>query len=143
MAVVKWTKPQVETFIKNNIRASFRKFAPKEMCYKMASTGKKLNKATKRQAEHYKCADCGEEFPRKEVQCDHIEPVIDPKEGFKGWDEYIKRMLCLDEKLEADFLYIAKYKLQILCSDCHTKKSTAENATRHEVKRERRKLVKD
>lgn len=131
MAVVKWTKPQVETFIKNNIRACFRKYAPKEICYKMASLGKLKNPKTNRMAEHYKCADCGQSFPRKEVQCDHIDPVIDPKDGFKGWDEYIRRMLCLDEKLEADFLYIAKYKLQILCSDCHTIKSNKENEIRH------------
>ena len=54
MPVVKWKRPQVETFIKNNIRACFRKYAPKEMCYKMASLGKQKNPKTNRMAEHYR-----------------------------------------------------------------------------------------
>ncbi|MCF1549920.1 hypothetical protein, partial [Escherichia coli] len=57
---------------------------------------------------------CKNEFPAKEIQVDHIHPVIDPTRGFISWDEVVKRMFCEKE----DF--------QILCRQCHSKKSTVE-----------------
>jgi hypothetical protein len=85
---------------------------------KEAMWGKKLNSKTGRQAIHYTCASCKHEYPAKEVNVDHVLPVVDPIEGFKDWDTFIKRLFC------------SKENLQVLCSACHTKKSKEETNTR-------------
>ena len=54
----------------------------------------------------------------KDVQVDHVAPVVDPKRGFKGWDEYISRLYC-----ESD-------NLQVLCIPCHKKKTEKERKKR-------------
>lgn len=79
-----------------------------------AKTEKKVNKKTGRLAQHYVCAKCEEEFTQKDVEVDHIEPVVDPKVGFISWDEYIKRLFC------------DATNLQVLCKGCHKKKSNTE-----------------
>jgi len=126
-----WTKARFETFIRSILRQGFRKYPPKAMCLKEASVGKKVNKATKRVAEHYKCNACENDFPLKAVNVDHIEPVTSTIDGFKGWDDYIKRLFC------------DKSNLQVLCHDCHDIKSASENEVRYEAKRERKKLEND
>lgn len=62
----------------------------------------------------YKCNCCRGVFPRKEVQIDHIIPVVDPIVGFVSWDEYINRMFCPVEGY------------QILCITCHDNKTDEE-----------------
>lgn len=114
-----WSSGKLRTFITGVLRSGFRKFPAKYETLKAASVGKKLNPKTKRMSEHYLCASCNKEFPGKEVQCDHIEAVVDPVEGFVDWDVYIKRMFC------------SKDNLQILCSDCHDKKSAEERKVRN------------
>lgn len=43
---------------------------------------------------------------------DHIEPVVDPEQGFAGWDEYVNRMFG--------------GRLQPLCHNCHRIKTAGE-----------------
>lgn len=81
---------------------------------KEAFVGVKENKKTGRKAKHYRCNSCYGEFPSSEVQRDHIQAVIDPFKGFESWDMVIERMFCNAEGY------------QILCSECHKKKSTVE-----------------
>lgn len=64
----------------------------------------------------YQCAGCLDLFGPKNVQVDHIKPRVDPKQGWQGFDEYITRTFT-DE-------------LQVLCKDCHIRKSTEENSIR-------------
>jgi hypothetical protein len=67
----------------------------------------------------YRCAICGEEFGRKEVQADHIDPVVDIETGFTNWDDYINRLYCEDNGW------------QILCkASCHKTKTFLENQLR-------------
>ena len=72
-----------------------------------AQTGKKVNALTKRMGMHYKCKSCKNEYPAKQVQVDHIKPVVDTKIGFTSWDEFIERLYC------------SKDNLQVLCKMCH------------------------
>ncbi len=72
------------------------------------------------------CAHCKDSFWPKEVQVDHIQPVINPLTGFVSYDEYYKRRFVLDDSL------------QILCKACHSKKSIKENAVRRKVKKQRK-----
>lgn len=80
--------------------------------------GKKLNPKTGRQGLHYTCAACNKEYPAKEVNVDHINPVVDPNKGFENWDVFIDRLFC------------GKENLQVLCTTCHTKKTNEERKQR-------------
>lgn len=67
---------------------------------------------------HYTCKACKKEFPAKDVQVDHVKPVVEPRVGFVDWNTFIER------------LYVEAKKLQVLCKACHKKKSNKERAQR-------------
>lgn len=52
------------------------------------------------------------------VFVDHIEPVVNPETGFVSWDEYIER------------LFVEEDGLQVLCKECHDKKTKEEKERR-------------
>jgi len=79
-----------------------------------AYTGKRVNPKSGREAKHYRCNGCAKEFTSKDVQVDHIKPIIDPLVGFTTWDDYINRLFC------------EKENLQVLCVDCHKIKTAQE-----------------
>lgn len=66
----------------------------------------------------YICAKCGLCFNVKDVQVDHIEPVVPINHEITSWDEYINRLFC-----DID-------NLQVLCKPCHLIKSNNENNDR-------------
>ena len=70
------------------------------------------------------CNECREAFPMKEVQVDHIMPVIPINQTIHelGWNEYISRLFCL------------LINLQVLCKPCHKKKCALENDARFDYK---------
>ena len=108
-----WTEGKIHTFIVGVLRAGARRWPAKHEAMEEAFVGRKISKAG-RMAKHYKCKHCGGEFTSKDVNCDHIDPVVDPTVGFVDWNTYIKR------------LFIEKEGYQILCSECHNKKSAEE-----------------
>jgi 5-methylcytosine-specific restriction endonuclease McrA len=69
----------------------------------------------------YRCAKCTDVFGRKEVQVDHILPVVQTS-GWDGFDGFISRLFCDPSGL------------QVLCKPCHKDKSQAENKTRKRAK---------
>lgn len=80
----------------------------------------------------YLCNGCKKEVPyttgktkarKQNVFVDHINPVVDPKEGFVSWDEFIKRLFCEEENL------------QLLCKSCHDKKTAQEKEVRTKWKK--------
>lgn len=109
-----WTEAKFNSFIKSALRAASQRWPPKYDALSDAYVGKKVNSKTGRTGKHYTCNICKNDFPASEVVADHIDPVIDPAVGFVTWDEVIRRMFC------------PKEGYQILCSTCHSKKSTAE-----------------
>lgn len=110
-----WTEGRRRAFITNALRAATRKWPPKYLTLNEAKTEKKKNVRTGRLAQHYLCNVCTGEFPAKEVQVDHIQPVVDPKTGFINWDTFIDRLFC------------EKENLQVLCTTCHKLKTSEEN----------------
>jgi hypothetical protein len=74
----------------------------------------------------YKCEACGIVLPQKQLQIDHIEPVIDIT-GFHDWNTYIERLFCDSSKLQA------------LCKPCHMNKSRIENEKRRLFKTNKKK----
>jgi 5-methylcytosine-specific restriction endonuclease McrA len=115
----RWTEAQFTSFIKGNLRRITTRWAPIPETLKAARTRRGF----------YTCAGYGcepHEVPAstrdekgkrvKNALVDHIEPIIDPAVGWVSWDETINRMFC-----EAD-------NLQVLCYECHKKKSDEEKA---------------
>ena len=109
-----WSSGRLKSFITSTIRSGFRRYPTKYEALKEARRGKKLNPKSGREAMHYECASCHNEFTQTNIQVDHISPVVDPLIGFVSWDEFITRLFCSRENL------------QVLCSDCHLKKTKAE-----------------
>lgn len=66
----------------------------------------------------YKCAGCGGVFGPKEIQMDHIKPVVDPKIGFEDFGKYVESLFCSIENYQA------------LCTLCHQKKTDSEQSLR-------------
>jgi len=111
-----WTSSRFNSFVKSALRAASRKWPPKYETLNASLVGQKVNIKSGRLAKHYLCAHCAVSFPSKDVQVDHIEPIIDPVIGFVSWDETINRMFC------------EKENLQTLCTECHKAKTANERA---------------
>ena len=112
----KWTQGRIKAFIIAVLRGGSRKWPPKYETLNEAFTGRKINKKTKRLAKHYLCNACQKEFVATEIEIDHINPVVDPKKGFTTWDDFINRLFCTKENLQA------------LCKECHKIKTRKEQS---------------
>lgn len=120
-----WAPGRLQAWVIAGLRSLSRKYPPRFETLKEAATEKKTNVKTGRLAQHYECAECRNDFPATGVNVDHLIPVCDPEKGFEDWNTYIPRLFC------------EKANLQVLCSDCHSKKSLAEGQVRTAAKRER------
>lgn len=109
-----WTPARKKAFIIAVLRNGSRRWPPKYETLNEAKTEKKINPKTKRLAQHFRCASCNKDFPQKDVQVDHIQPVVDPYKGFKDWNTFVKRLFC------------EKSNLQVLCKACHHLKTQEE-----------------
>jgi len=113
-----WTAGRVKSFIVSALRTGARRWPPKYMCLQAACTGQRINEKTKRLAKHYTCAKCQEDYTSKDVEVDHIEPVVSVGDGFIDWNVFIERLFCPIENL------------QVLCKPCHKKKTKEERTLR-------------
>ena len=119
--MARWTEGRLKSFITSTIRSGFRRWPEKYEALNKAKVGKKVNEATGRLAEHYRCAGCLKDFVVKDVQVNHIETVV-PLTGFSSWDDFISRLFCSSEKLN------------VLCIPCHKKITKEENTMRKSFK---------
>jgi len=115
---VEWTTARKKSFIVSALRAGSRRWPPRFETLADAKTEKKINKATGRLAQHFRCAACQEEFPATMVEVDHIKAVA-ANDGFTTWDSFIENLFC------------GKDNLQILCKPCHREKSALEKQKRN------------
>jgi 5-methylcytosine-specific restriction endonuclease McrA len=113
-----WTEARFRAFIISALRAYMKRFPPKWKALKAASIGRAINKRSGRLAEHYECAGCKDTFVARDVQVDHIEPVVSPQDGFQDWWTYMNRLYCEAENL------------QVLCKPCHKGKTAEERKER-------------
>lgn len=121
-----WSKARFNSFIKSILRNGSLRWGPRYKCLSDAFTGSQINAKTNRLAKHYKCAECLQAFPGKDVRVDHIEPIIDPAVGFTNWDDVVNALFC-----EAD-------NLQTLCVSCHHSKTQQEKQIAKERKNGRK-----
>ena len=112
-----WTEARFNAFIKSALRSASQRWPPKFQVLSEAKQGRKINPKTGRLAEHYLCAACKEAFPQKEVEVNHITPVVLPT-GFDSWDGVIQRLFCEKDGLE------------VLCKPCHKTRTDQENKER-------------
>jgi len=113
-----WTPARKKSFITSVLRGGSRRWPPRNAVLNASKTIKKINPKSGRMAQHYQCAECKGEFPAKEVNLNHILPVVDPNSGFTTWDEYIQRMYCEEDGFE------------VLCVPCHLEVTKKENDQR-------------
>jgi 5-methylcytosine-specific restriction endonuclease McrA len=71
----------------------------------------------------YICNICKEEHRAKDVVVDHIIPVVDVKNGFTNWDDFVNSLFVLENGL------------QLICSECHRVKTLNEQKTRRKCKK--------
>lgn len=116
--MTKWTDGRINQFIRSALRAAFRKWPPKFEALKAARVEVRINPKSGRLAMHYKCALCAGEFVATAIQVDHTKPIVG-KKGFESWDKFIANLYC------------SKARLQVLCIECHKKKSQTERKQRN------------
>lgn len=112
-----WTEARYRGFIKSALRSASQRWPPRYRALDAAYVGRYTNAATGRLAKHYKCNSCQENFPQKEVEVNHVIPVV-PVSGFDSWDGVIQRLFCEQEHLE------------VLCKPCHKTLTKLENEER-------------
>lgn len=99
-----WTEPRFKAFIMTALRNA--RWGPKYRCIEAAFRRKGTNPATGKPCKLHECSKCHRLVPQKNIQADHIEPVIPPG-GFVDWNTTIERM------------FVEKEGFQALCKDCH------------------------
>jgi 5-methylcytosine-specific restriction endonuclease McrA len=117
-----WTPAKYRSFVTGALRTATRRWPPKYKALKEAFVGRQVNKKTNKLAMHYRCAACDNEFVSNDVQVDHISPAVDPAKGFVSWDVYVDRLFCETSNL------------QVLCLNCHKKKTSEEKLLRTKKK---------
>lgn len=114
-----WSEARYRSFIKSLLRKGTMKWGPKNEVLKEARVTKGV----------YHCTVCESNVPvtkvingkrLRNVQVDHIEPVVNSEYGFDTWDEYIERMFC------------EKENLRVVCSDCHDQLTASQRLKRND-----------
>jgi hypothetical protein len=116
----KWTVARFRSFIKGGLRQISYRWPPKHEVKKAAWVKRGLYKCEGYKRKWHTAPTSILEKGKRvnNVFVDHIHPVIDPKKGWKSWDETIKRMFCEVEGL------------QVLCKECHKEKTNDERKQR-------------
>jgi hypothetical protein len=78
----------------------------------------------------YKCHACKKLFGPKEIELDHIRPVINVKTSWTNWDDFIRSLYCDSSNF------------QVLCKADHLHKTQIEDALRSINKKKSRKKKK-
>lgn len=114
----KWTTARFWQFIRSAMRAAYNKWPPKYSVIKNAKrpaeqewygeNGRRLNVKWE-----YQCNSCKDWWMQKQISVDHIEPVGTLRD-YDDLPNFVRR------------LFVDEEGLQILCKDCHDKKTQAE-----------------
>lgn len=70
----------------------------------------------------HRCAKCPSIIRTNETKKDHVRPVVRPEQGFISLDIYAHNLLG------------GPGSIQVLCKECHSKKTKAENKKRKEAR---------
>jgi 5-methylcytosine-specific restriction endonuclease McrA len=92
------------SFIRSALRQKSRWWKPISIAKQKAKRAYKGK--NKRQKFEYKCAGCGNYFPDKEVNVDHIIPA-GKLNSYGDLPEFVRKLFCEEDNL------------QVLCKKCH------------------------
>lgn len=120
-AAPKARKPKIYTkldeWLIKRLRQLSMEWPAKELCLTAAYRG----------PGRYECAHCKQMFKdRYALKADHVDPVVDPVEGFVGIPTYVERLFAQDPAA-----------WQALCAPCHQTKTNEENAIRRAASKAR------
>ena len=105
---------KLKSWLVARLRRQHMAWPPKQWCKSAARVGRN----------QYRCADCSGIFTGKEVELDHIEPVVDfdgnMTDGEFDWHKTVTRMFCQQDGY------------QVLCVGCHIIKQYFEIQLRSE-----------
>ena len=118
-----WTSARFRAFITSALRAASQKWGPKIEVKRGARVDRGKYQCAGYECEpHIVTATLPANKPGgrriDNALVDHIDPVVDPATGFVNWDTYINR------------LFVEKEGLQLLCRDCHDRKTAREKEQR-------------
>lgn len=114
----KKSPPNPITFAKTALRGAFRKWY----------AGNEAAKRCRVSRGNYQCEGCGQILKRKDLQIDHIKPVVDIKDGYRDLEEWVKRLLVTPEELQ--MLCYFKDEETGESWGCHALKTSGENDMR-------------
>ncbi len=127
-----WTQAKFNSFVKAQLRKGSMRWPPKNEALKNA----RLERGV------YQCVS-GHSVPAsvkvngkttRNVYVDHVNPIIDPSTGFVSWDEFIEALYCDSSNL------------QVMCLECHSKKTAEErriSTERTRVQRQKEEELED
>jgi len=113
-------RPNLKKFIIPILRRATYRWKPRSEAY--ANARKERGK--------YECAMCKNLFGPKEVDLDHVDPVVDFKHAFIDLNTYIDRM----------FPEVQGW--QVLCKTCHSIKTIEEDSMRAFYNQKRKEFIK-
>ena len=115
-----WTQAKFNSFIKGGLRQISYRWPPKNEVKREAWVKRSVYRCVgyKKRWHNVPVSVTIKEKRTNNIFVDHINPVVDPKKGFQSWDEIIKRMFC------------EKAGLQVLCRECHDRKTLDERQKR-------------
>jgi hypothetical protein len=114
-----WTPARFRSFIVSALRSASNRYPPKYTAKKAAwlERGKYLCAGYNKKPHKVGASIKVGKKRVNNVSVDHISPVIGP-EGFVDWNTFIGRLFCTADNL------------QVLCKDCHDRKSKDEKIAR-------------
>lgn len=111
-----------EAAIRGALRRTFsRSPVIREVLFKVRREVPKYNKdggRAKKDAVQYQCNVCKEYVGSTKVSVDHVIPVVSVNDGFVDFNTFINRLFCGPDNL------------QVICDDCHNKKTQSERIAR-------------
>jgi hypothetical protein len=116
-----WTESRFNSFVRSALRRAA--WPPKYQAIRNAYVKDGINPKTRRKCKLHRCSQCDELFPQKDMQADHVIPVIGI-EGFVDWNTYIDRLFC------------EKDGFKVMCKPCHKEITNEERIARAKYKKE-------
>lgn len=118
-----------QTFGKNAMRRAFKRcpmyYAALNNAKRIEYLPTKSGALSKKPTAWYMCAECCKEFKRKEINVDHIDPVVPVAGPVPVLDVWAERLYCSEDNL------------QVLCAKvCHKAKTKREASERAKYRRE-------
>lgn len=106
-----WTEARFFAFLRSALRAAWSRWPPK---YKvLAEAKRKSESSNKRLKWEFQCNECKAWFPQKQVSVDHMVPAGTLRR-FEDLPDFCRN------------LFVGTESLQVLCDECHSRKSLAE-----------------